>query len=163
MTAHPFDALLLEKNAAILLTPCPGTKEVPVKTALEQLKMAGASGVITMMPSDEMKSLDVESVPEICKELGMRWFQFPVIDDSAPDNNFHDKWISASDDVHSILDEGGTLAIHCRGGSGRTGFMVAIILLERGMEKEEVIAKVREIRPKSLSIESHMAYLSKYY
>jgi hypothetical protein len=57
MPSHPSDLLPLAAPAGgLILTPCPGTKELDTETALKQLKAAGASAVITLMQEAEMAS-----------------------------------------------------------------------------------------------------------
>ena len=53
--SHPFDELVLEGSAALLFTPCPGTKTAALKDALLTLKQAGASAILTLMPREEME------------------------------------------------------------------------------------------------------------
>ncbi len=60
-----------------------------------------------------------------------------------------------------MLDVGKTIAIHCKGGSGRTGLVAAQILLERGVPLEQVIDQVRAIRPNALQLPVHQSYINK--
>lgn len=46
-----------------------------------------------------------------------------------------------------------TIAIHCKGGTGRTRLVAAFILNSAGYTKEEVYNRVQSIRPKALAIE----------
>jgi hypothetical protein len=65
MHTHPSDLLALEAPAGgLILTPCPGTKDVDTETALKQLKAAGASAVITLMQDSEMASNAVTELPD---------------------------------------------------------------------------------------------------
>ncbi len=55
------------------------------------------------------------------------------------------------------------MAIHCRGGSGRTGFMAAVILRELGIDEVQATALVKGLRPNSLKLPAHTEYLAAYY
>jgi len=63
--------------------------------------------------------------------------------------------------VHRLLDAGKRIAVHCKGGSGRTGLMAAQILVERGYTKEDALAAVKALRPKALSLAAHQDYLAR--
>jgi protein-tyrosine phosphatase len=158
--AHPFSIMTLADGVGqILFTPCPGTKEVDLHTSLEQLTAAGASAILTLMPKDEMQRNAVTDLPELCAELGLQWFHLPIEDDQAPEKAFRDAWQVAKSTVHDVLDAGKNIVIHCKGGTGRTGLVAAQILLERGIPIDEVIERVRSIRPNALQIPAHQVYI----
>ena len=159
MPEHPFDRLSLEDGSALLFTPCPGTKGVALRDSLLQLAQAGAGAVISLTPLDEMERLGVSELPALCQELGLRWFHFPVEDDAAPGDAFRDAWARDRDEVLALLDGQTTSAIHCRGGSGRTGLMAALLLLERGLPYEHAMTAVKALRPSALQLDVHVGYL----
>ncbi|WP_444993829.1 protein-tyrosine phosphatase family protein [Aliikangiella sp. IMCC44359] len=55
-----------------------------------------------------------------------------------------------------------TIAIHCKGGSGRTGLMAALIMRMMDMPLADVKAKVKQLRPKALSIPLHLHFLDTF-
>jgi protein-tyrosine phosphatase len=158
---HPFTSLIINDEVGqILFTPCPGTKEVGLQNSLEQLAAAGATAILTLMPKDEMQRNAVIDLPELCAQLGLEWFHLPIEDDHAPEQPFQDAWQSASAKIHALVNAGKAIAIHCKGGSGRTGLVAAQILLERGIPLDEVIERVRAIRPNALQIPVHQEYIA---
>ncbi|MCU0989746.1 MAG: hypothetical protein MUE63_09250 [Xanthomonadales bacterium] len=161
MNTHPADLLPLDREGGgLILTPCPGTKGVPPGVALAQLKAVGAGAVITLMPEDEMASNAVANLGALCAAAGLQWFHLPIADDHPPGADFAAAWEAQRSAVHQLLDTGGRIAIHCKGGSGRTGLMAAQILIERGRSKDEARAAVKALRPKALSLDVHQDYLS---
>lgn len=162
MSTHPFDTLALDDGGAVILTPCPGTKDAGLRESLEQLAQAGAQLVITLMPLDEMQRNGAADLPDLCAELGLRWFHFPVEDDAAPGQAFREAWARDRAEVLALLERQMVPAVHCRGGSGRTGLMTAILLIERGMACEQALAEVRRLRPNALKLDAHLDFLEAY-
>nr|WP_324257225.1 cyclin-dependent kinase inhibitor 3 family protein [Cellvibrio fontiphilus] len=156
---HPFDILPLDNGAAFIFTPCPGTKQVELKTSLEQLAAAGATAVLTLMENEEMERNKVTDLPHLCAELNLQWFHLPIEDDHAPEQEFAVAWQVASKKIHALLDSGKTIAIHCKGGSGRTGLVAAQILIERGMPLDTVTEQIRALRPNSLQVPAQQTYI----
>ena len=82
---HPYDIMPLEQGGGLIFTPCPGTKEVDLRSALQDLQAAGASAVITLMPSHELqdnnvaapRSMGVEKCRVGRKRLEMLQFLVP--------------------------------------------------------------------------------------
>jgi len=163
MSSHPFDKLPLNDAGTLIFTPCPGTKGVELRDSLADLAQAGARAVITLMPDDEMVRNQVSKLPQACEEAGLKWFQFAIEDDTAPESEFELAWQDGKIQVFDILDRNVAVAIHCKGGSGRTGLMAAIIMLELGVPYEEVVAQVKALRPRSLTLAVHVDYLAQNY
>lgn len=159
MSSHPFDRLRLSTGGALIFTPCPGTRGVDLHDSLVQLKAVGAEAVITLMPKDEMVRNGVAELPNACRKADLQWFHFPIEDDAPPEEAFHQAWGSKNEQIFEILDRSGSVAIHCKGGSGRTGLMAAIVLCERGMRHDQILAQVKSLRPNALKIAAHADYL----
>ena len=160
---HLFDILNLDNGARLIFTPCPGTKEASLQASLKTLQAAGADAVVTMMPYAELGEFKADSLPAECAVLGLAWFHLPVEDDCAPEAPFSQAFASHKAGLLGRLAAGQTLAIHCRGGSGRTGLMAAILLLESGYAPAAVKGMVQGLRPKALTLAPHVDYLNSHY
>lgn len=160
--SHPYDLLALNPQATtgLIFTPCPGTKGTSIAEALATLQKAGAAAVISLNPTSELESLQVADLGAEVNAKGLQWFHCPIEDDHTPLADFAAAWQQAGPLVHQLLDAGKTVAIHCKGGSGRTGLMAAQILLERGSNKEKVKSMVQALRPFALTLEPHVRYFN---
>ena len=159
MTHPSWELKVLEGNAALILTPCPGTKEADLVSSLTALKEQGVLAIVTALNVDEMNRAGVADLPEQTKALGMQWFHQPIEDDCAPDQLFDERWAAISPEVQSILKQGGKVALHCMGGSGRTGLLAAHILLEQGGDIEVIKKEVKALRPGAFTKAVQIEYI----
>ncbi len=160
MNKHPFDILPLENGAQLIFTPCPGSKGANLADSITQLKRAGTSVLLTLMYGDEMSKNQLTSLPGICEHHPISWLQLPIIDDKAPTEVFEDHWLRHKAEILAVLKNQGTIAVHCKGGTGRTGLVIALILLAVGWPYEKVISQVQKIRPKALINEAQLEYFN---
>ena len=163
MNTHPHDTLVVPDSAKLIFTPCPGTKGVDLATSVAQLRRAGADALITLMPDEELARFNASSLSVEVRQLGMTWYQIPVEDDAAPGEMFEQAWHEKKEEILSLVRQGQGVAIHCRGGSGRTGFMAAVILRELGHDSEETTRLVKSMRSNSLQLAEHIDYLACHY
>lgn len=162
MKTHPFDIFALENGAQLIFTPCPGTKDASVVESISTLKEAGTNMLITLMFDEEMAKNDALTLPAECKGLGIEWVQLPILDDAAPNQAFESQWNAQKANILDVINNKGTIAVHCKGGSGRTGLVIGLILLAFGWSGEKVIEEVQKIRPKALKNTVQLDYFSSY-
>lgn len=163
MNKHPFDILPVPQGGSFIFTPCPGTKQASMSEAVADLSEAGAEAIVTLNSDKELESLGMLSLRQEIRSWNLLSFQFPIDDDAEPEAPFELAYSSAKAELLGLINEGKTIAIHCRGGSGRTGMMAAILLMDLGMSWEEVKPKIQQVRPKALQHPAHLNYLRKAY
>lgn len=158
--SHPFDVFSSPMlNGELLFTPCPATKGTSLIEAVTTLKQAGATGIITLMADAELAENGASDLGLVCQQTGLQWYQLPVADDAAPAADFQAAWQQHAAEILQRLQAGETLAIHCKGGSGRTGLIAAQIVLAAGGELDMTIAAVQALRPRALQQPAHLVYL----
>ena len=160
---HPFDILTLTNGTKLIFTPCPGTKGVSVTDSLNALKAAGAQMVVTMMTQHELVEHQADAIPALCEKLGMAWYHLPIEDGCAPEEPFAQAFALHKTALLNAVNAGVTMVIHCHGGSGRTGLMAAILMLESGYDAADIKAQIQRIRPKSLTSVVQVNYLMQQY
>ncbi|MEX0336046.1 cyclin-dependent kinase inhibitor 3 family protein [Vibrio tubiashii] len=156
---HPTWQLDVE-NGALVLTPCPGTKGVELEASLAQLKEQGVEAIVTALDDAELASKDVSELGAKAQQLGMQWFQIEIEDDCAPGAEFAAKWQAASPELHKVVDNGGKVAMHCMGGSGRTGLFAAHLLLEKQWKLEDIVREVQALRPGAFTKPVQVEYIT---
>lgn len=163
MPTHPHDVLAVPgRSGQLIFTPCPGSKDTSVGEALDTLKAAGAEAVITLMPSEELARNQAADLDQRCAERGLEWFHLPVADEQVPLEDFDQVWPRSAARINELLEAGKDVAIHCKGGSGRTGLIAARILIDCGVPREEAVAHVQELRPKAIQHPAHAGWLGQF-
>ncbi|HFH3086303.1 TPA: cyclin-dependent kinase inhibitor 3 family protein [Pseudomonas aeruginosa] len=161
--SHPFDLLSIPGiPGKLIFTPCPGTKDTSLEEALAALKQAGASAVITLMPQSELAANGAEQIAKHCQALDLGWYHLPVADEQVPLEEFGQSWKASRQAILDQLRAGQSLAIHCKGGSGRTGLIAARILIEAGIPRTEAIALVQALRPKAIQHPAHINWINQF-
>ncbi|RJX65282.1 phosphatase [Vibrio sinensis] len=158
---HPTWQLNVD-SGALILTPCPGTQNIPLAESLAQLKQQGVTAIVTAISAHEMAEKGVEELGEQTQALGMDWFHLVIEDDCAPDEQFISQWNSASPALHEKIDRGEKVAMHCMGGSGRTGILAAHLLLERQWDISHIIEQVKALRPGAFTKSVQVDYIHRF-
>ena len=94
--------------------------------------------------------------------LDIEWFHLPVEDDQAPGEAFNAAWAQHVPRLKQLLTEGKTIAIHCKGGSGRTGLVAAQLLIETGVLFSDAIRDVQSLRPRAIQHPAHIEYIGQF-
>ncbi len=149
------------------LTICPGRNSTEWNYArnldhdLDVISKWGASAILTLVEPHELDTMNVRHLGEEAEKRGIRWLHLPIPDLGAPDADGLEAWRQISPSIHQMLDAGGRLLIHCRGGIGRSGLMAAFVLLERGDDLRTAMATVREVRPGAIETLEQERFLAR--
>lgn len=141
------------------LTLCPGKIQDDAVTGqwhrdlgidLAAIKEWGADMVISLVEQAEFEELRIPDFPNHIKETVPVWLHLPIIDRTAPPHEWTDKWRFLRLVVADVLQRGGNVMVHCKGGIGRAGTIAAMILIDSGItDPEEAIRIVRQTRSKT--------------
>ena len=161
--SHPYSMKSLpHAPGALIFTPCPGTQASDLAESLKTLKQAGAVALVTLMSDTELQENGVGELGVAARQYGLEWYQLPIEDDQAPDQTFEARLGEIRHQLDDLLASNKALAIHCKGGSGRTGLFAARLLIEAGMPRREAIAWVQELRPRAIQKPAHINYINQF-
>lgn len=155
-------------NGELGLTICPGKQGESVFGApwardlhadIAAIRDWGADAVVTLVERPEMACLGVEALPQAVRAAGMDWHHLPIHDLEAPDAAFEAAWRQCGPCLHRLLENGGKVLVHCRGGRGRAGTLAALVLIERGLRPDAAIAAVRAVRHGAIETQAQERWL----
>ena len=140
------------------MTYAPGKKEPlapgyarDLETDLGWLKTEyGAEVLVSLMEDFEYEELEIPDLFQKAPELGIEVVRFPVVDGGVPPQDELEEYAAMIRSLVDRLKEGSTVVVHCHAGLGRTGLVVASILVALGNRPGEAIGFVRESRPGTL-------------
>lgn len=167
---HPLriDGVQTSAGGRIGLTFCPGKHQTDAMTGswardmrldIDAICAWGASVVVTLMPQDELDSVQAGSLGQAIRERGITWFHLPITDVQTSTQVWEEAWALVSPLLWKLLNAGGQVLVHCKGGLGRAGTVAAMLLVEDGEEPGRAIARVRAARPGSLETSAQERYV----
>ncbi|MCC5986518.1 MAG: ADP-ribosylglycohydrolase family protein [Pararhodobacter sp.] len=169
---HPLriDALPLG-SGQLGITFCPGKQGASEFGAdwardldidMDAIKAWGADAVLTLIEDHEFEMLSVAGLGAAVKARGIEWHRFPIRDLDIPTPAATARWRALSPGLHQIIERGGRVVVHCRGGLGRAGLIAALLLVERGLSGPEAIAQVRAARPGAIETAEQARWLTEH-
>jgi len=142
-------SLITYKNLRFLITDGPCEANLP--SYIEMLKTYNVKKVVRVCSitysSQLMKDHDIKVIDLI----------YP--DGHIPSLNIIKNWLTLIND--SFKDSNETIAVHCIAGLGRAPTLVAIALIENGMDPNEVVKLIREKRKGSFNY-NQLQYITHY-
>ncbi|MBC7541215.1 MAG: cyclin-dependent kinase inhibitor 3 family protein [Candidatus Sericytochromatia bacterium] len=117
-----------------------------LETDLARLRETyGATTLVCLVEPHELTFMQIENLPARATHHGLHCIEFPIVDVSIPRaiGPFHALIL----EVCRRLTAGETVAVHCRGGLGRTGIVAASCLIQLGLAAPDAVRLVREMRP----------------
>lgn len=148
------------KHARSLLASPPWARDLSAD--VQAIKAWGAMAVLTLIEPKELVALQVADLGAVVRSAGMAWLHQPICDGHAPDASFMRQWPALRSDLLALVQQGGSVLVHCRGGLGRAGTVAALLAIETGMAPAAAIAAVRAVRPGAIETAAQEAFVRAY-
>ncbi len=130
------------KNNFIALSPLPSAKFLDQDIQL--LRSNQITSVITLVQTKELESANLNHFFNILQQNGIRSHHFPIEDFDIPS---HQQMDSIYHTLATMHEKGENILIHCKGGLGRSGTVLAAFV-KNYVKEADPIEYVREIRGK---------------
>ncbi len=157
------DMVALANGAMLGMCHCPGRRGLDgsgrqwardLSQDLASIQAWGASTVLSLIESHEFSRLGVPGFGQAIGQTPLRWLHLPIADMQTPGEATHSAWRAYGARLNQALAQGERVLVHCAAGLGRTGMLVAKLLVMQGMPAEEAIAQVRAARPGTIETEA---------
>lgn len=131
-------------------TPRPGVV-ADIEYDLQALKRVGVSILLslTVRPLDQ----------DVLRLMGMRAYWYPIPDMGAPTLTSAKEICRL---IERLLNNGATIAVHCRAGLGRTGTILAAYLIWCGQSAVGALEEVRRIQPRWVQSDTQVRFLEEF-
>ncbi len=111
---------------------------------LEQLRMDGVQVLVSLLPEDQAKNLELERESDLCKSGGVEFVSFPISDHDVPVSFSEAKY--HIEGIAGFLNAGKNVVIHCWGGIGRSAMIAAAVLFLRGIMPRQAFSLIETAR-----------------
>jgi protein-tyrosine phosphatase len=127
----------------LAIMPCPWGGD-HLREDIRGLRSEGVDVVVSLLPTREAALLDLLYESETCEKNGIAYLSFPIEDRGVPDSP--EKTAAFVETLARLLQEGKSIAIHCRAGIGRSALIAASVLVRNGISAEEAFDRIRLAR-----------------
>lgn len=110
---------------------------------MKEYRSLGINHILSLLIPDEVEELGLEREPDVYGDNGLRFTRFGIADRGLPDASL---LLALAKELAEEIADGGSIAVHCRAGIGRSGLVASCILQHLGMTAPESIAKVSQAR-----------------
>jgi len=110
----------------------------------QNLQKAGFDIVVSLLTDEEAKELGLTREAEVIQNQGLQFRNYPIRDLGVPQSRESARQFLAK--LHRELLTGKKIAVHCRGSIGRSGLVVASILVLSGVEPTRAFREVSDVR-----------------
>ena len=166
--ALTINTIVLANGAMLGMCHCPGRSgrdgsgrqwARDLAQDLASIQAWGASTVLSLIESQEFERLGVPGFSQAISQTPLRWLHLPITDMQTPGEATRTAWQVHSQTLTQALAQGERVLVHCAAGLGRTGMLVAKLLVMQGLPAEEAIAQVRAARPGTIETEAQAEWV----
>lgn len=111
---------------------------------MEGWRQEGIDVVVSLLTTEELSDLGLESEAESAQRHGLRFMNLPIPDRGVPASTA--AAASFIEELKKALEKGRNAAIHCRQGIGRSGMIAAALLVKQGTSPSEALQRVSQVR-----------------
>jgi protein-tyrosine phosphatase len=136
-----------------------GEIERGLERFVQIMKDRNIKTVVVLLTDEEMQRSYGQSLKDFYSKHGLKVIHYPIEDFSVPTS------MESFDKLESTLQEEiskNDILIHCAGGLGRTGMVIAGLAIHKGRSAEEAIQLVRRMRHGSVEERSQEEFLKRY-
>ncbi|MFO7544117.1 MAG: cyclin-dependent kinase inhibitor 3 family protein [Trueperaceae bacterium] len=116
--------------------------------------------LVSLMEFHEYGALGIPDLLTRARERGMRVRHLPIADGDVPTPGQSADVTDLVGEIRHALQLGHGVVVHCRGGLGRTGTIVALVVASYGHAPDDAITIVRDVQPLAIENGRQEAYVA---
>ena len=157
------NAVAMPSGGLLGMSHCPGQSGVDgggrqwagvLEADLQTIQAWGASAVLSLVEPHEFARLGVPDFAQAIASTPLQWWPVPITDMATPGHATLAAWRAHGPALLQALNSGQRVLVHCAAGLGRTGMLVAKLLVLNGVSADEAIDQVRRARPGTIETEA---------
>lgn len=121
---------------------CPRGSEL--KKEIAQLRQQGVDVLVSLLTDAEVHDLCLQEEAAACQSLDIEFLRFPIPDGMVPASIPQTRAFAR--ELKQKLNAGRTMAIHCRGGIGRSSLIAACVLVLEAIPSEVAFDRISMAR-----------------
>lgn len=162
------NTVALAGGALLGMSHCPGRCGVDgagrhwarsLDADLQTIQAWGASIVLSLIEPHEFARLGVPEFALAMARTSLQWLPMPITDMATPGETTLAAWRTQGPALLQALGQGQRVLVHCAAGLGRTGMLVAKLLVLHGVSAEKAIAQVRSARHGTIETEAQAEWV----
>ena len=111
---------------------------------IDSWKQTGLDVIVSFLTPEEVKELDLMQEANLCQNVGIQFFSFPVEDRSVPSSQ--KAMLEFAGKLFPLLSAGQNIGVHCRQGIGRSALAVASLLAAAEIPGEVALQRIATAR-----------------
>jgi protein-tyrosine phosphatase len=111
---------------------------------IQSWRRSGVDIVVSLLMREEQTELSLDDEGELCRENGIEFVSFPIIDRGIPSS--FEAFLNQVAILAEQLANGKNIAVHCRQGIGRAALVAICLLILSGIEAAAAIERVGAAR-----------------
>jgi protein-tyrosine phosphatase len=128
---------------------------------LERLRATYETDVLVSLVEDhELAELKIDTLPDVATDIGIEVLRFPIRDVSVPSSHSETRRLVGS--ILTALGANRVVVVHCKGGLGRSGLVVACVLQQLGASAAEAITAVRAARAGAIETKEQERFVHEF-
>jgi len=124
------------------------------------VEVCGLRVLVSLMEDHELTQFRIAALPGRCAAAGVELWRHPIVDVRAPPSLAPTQALVAR--AIDRLRLGDTVVVHCLGGLGRTGTIVACVLVALGSTTAAALAACRKVRPGAVEVREQEDFVARF-
>lgn len=147
----------MENGACLGICPLPG-RAGALETDLRAITEWAPDLVVSLTEQSEMHAAGAGDLGKLLADRKVSWEHMPIVDFGTPEIGDRTRWGALGERIGSIIDDAGRILVHCKGGRGRSGMVLMRVMIERGVDPEEALQRLRAARPGAVETDEQFAW-----